>query len=205
MSGGEYPVPQAALAGRVESRDRFPTPLATVAGLRARVDGPNAWGSAVLLHADTLDVLACEVVRLPFDVAGAGGPMPALIAALAALPQAPDLVLVEGHGAAHPGGFGPASHLGVVTGLPTIGVADAILVGSGPEPHQTRGAYTALRDRDRRQLGWLLRSKPGCPPLVVSPGHRVALASSADLVMRCTRNDRLPEPLRLATGPSPKA
>jgi deoxyribonuclease V len=76
-------------------------------------------------------------------------------------------------------------------------VATKILAGDGIVPHPTRGAYTALRDRGE-QVGWLLRSKVECEPLVVSPGHRVALASAADLVMRYVATHRLPEPLRLA-------
>ena len=89
----------------------------------------------------------------------------------------------------------------MATGLPTIGVATRILVGDGIVPHQTRGAYTALRDRGE-QTGWLLRSKVECDVLVVSPGHRVAMASAADLVMRYViPAHRLPEPLRLAIEP----
>src|SRR3546814_14728713 len=60
-----------------------------------------------------------------------------------------------------------------------------------------RGAYTPLRHK-RAQLGWILRSKVNCNPLVVSPGHRVSMASAADLVMRFTAKYRLPEPTRLA-------
>src|SRR5690606_13869912 len=109
-----------------------------------------------------------------------------------------DLALVEGHGIAHLRGVGLAARFGLAADLPSIGVAGEIVAGSGPDPHQTRGAYTALRDSSRRQAGWLLRSRPGAAPLVVSPAHRVALASAADLVMRFTRAHRLPEPLRLA-------
>jgi deoxyribonuclease V len=54
-----------------------------------------------------------------------------------------------------------------------------------------------LRERGE-QIGWMLRSKLHCQPLSVSPGHRVAMASTADLVMRYTRAHRLPEPIRLA-------
>ena len=93
--------------------------------------------------------------------------------------------------------MGIAAHFGVATGLPSIGVAKKILVGSGSEPHQLRGAYTPLRHKGA-QLGWLLRSKLRCNPLVVSPGHRVSMASTADLVMRFTGSYRLPEPTRLA-------
>ena len=123
--------------------------------------------------------------------------VPALLLALEALPQRPDLAFVDGHGIAHPRGLGIAAHFGVATDLPSIGVAKKILTGSGPEPHHTRGAYTALR-RDGRQIGWLLRSKPKCKPLIVSPGHRVAMASAADLTMRFVAGYRLPEPTRLA-------
>ena len=63
--------------------------------------------------------------------------------------------------------------------------------------HEMRGAFTPLRDGGQ-QIGWLLRSKPGCLPLVVSPGHRVAMASAAELVMRFVGTYRLPEPTRLA-------
>ena len=63
--------------------------------------------------------------------------------------------------------------------------------------HDMRGAFTPLRDGGV-QVGWVLRSRVGAAPLVVSPGHRVALPSAPDLVMRCIRDGRLPEPLRLA-------
>jgi deoxyribonuclease V len=63
--------------------------------------------------------------------------------------------------------------------------------------HEMRGAFTPLRD-GREQIGWLLRSKPGCLPLVVSPGHKVAMASAPELVMRFVTTYRLPEPTRLA-------
>ena len=63
--------------------------------------------------------------------------------------------------------------------------------------HEMRGAFTPLRD-GKEHIGWLLRSKPGCLPLIVSPGHRVAMASAAELVMRFVTRYRLPEPTRLA-------
>ncbi len=185
-------------------RDGFPDPLSAIGGFVAGPDGDGAIRAAsVLLDARTLDVLAGELVCLPAAAtrasdAPASRELAALLAALEALPHAPDLALVHGDGIAHPQGMGIAARFGVAAGLPSIGVARSLLYGTGPEPHETRGAYTALRDPTRRQLGWLLRSRPGHPPLVVSPGHRVALASAADLVMRFTRGDRLPEPLRLA-------
>ena len=123
--------------------------------------------------------------------------LPALLLALEMLPQAPDLVFVDGHGIAHPRGLGIASHFGVASGLPSIGVAKKILVRHRATPHPVRGAYTPLRLKGT-QIGWLLRSKLKCNPLIISPGHRVSMASAADLVMRFVGKYRLPEPTRLA-------
>jgi deoxyribonuclease V len=60
-----------------------------------------------------------------------------------------------------------------------------------------RGAFTTLRD-GTEQIGWMLRSKPGCLPLIVSPGHRVAMATAPEMVMRLVTTYRMPEPTRLA-------
>lgn len=195
---------QVELAGRVVRRDGFAKPLRTIAGFHVGPgdDGATLHAAAVLLDADGLGVLATDVARVPADAACLAGlqsfhALPALLEALGMLPAPPDLAFVEGHGIAHPQGLGIASHFGVAAGLPTIGVAETALVGRGPEPHQVRGAYTALR-HEGTQLGWVLRSKVGRDPLIVSPGHRVSLASAADLVMRYTGEHGFPEPLRLA-------
>ena len=77
------------------------------------------------------------------------------------------------------------------------------LVGDFAALHDMRGAFTPLRvpipGRDPgEQIGWALRSKPGCLPLFVSPGHKVSMASCAELVMSFVTHYRLPEPTRLA-------
>lgn len=196
---------QDSLARQVELRDRFPRPLRTVAGFDVGFedDGATTRAAAVLLDADTLAVIDQQVARLPTRMPYIPGllsfrELPALLEALALLPQAPDLAFIDGHGIAHPRRLGIAAHFGVATGLPCIGVGKRVLVGEARMAlHEMRGAFTPLRDGPT-QIGWLLRSKPGCLPLVVSPGHRVALASAPELVMRFTTTYRLPEPTRLA-------
>ena len=196
---------QQTLAQQVVLRDAFAKPLRTVAGFDVGFEdgGATTRAAAVLLDADTLDVLDRQVARLPTRMPYVPGllsfrELPALLAALAQLPQAPDLAFVDGHGIAHPRRLGIAAHFGVATGLPSIGVGKTILTGEARMAlHEMRGAFTPLRD-GAAQIGWLLRSKPGCLPLVVSPGHRVALASAPELVMRFTTTYRLPEPTRLA-------
>lgn len=195
---------QVELAAQVVVRDGFRQPLRTIAGFGVGFedDGATTRAAAVLIDADSRQVLASEVARIPTRMPYISGllsfrELPALLLALERLPEAPDLALVDGHGIAHPRGLGVAAHFGVATGLPAIGVAEKILVGRGSEPHQMRGAYTPLR-QEGAQLGWILRSKVECNPLVISPGHRVSMASAADLVMRFTGKYRLPEPTRLA-------
>lgn len=194
------------LAARVLVRDDYPRPLQRVAGVavRTETDGSRVRAAAVLVDADTQRVLDRQVIAVAAmgdgDAPLSFRMLPALLQALSQLAAAPELVLVGGHGVAHPQGLGVAAHLGVVAGLPCIGVSGRILVGTAPAPHPMRGAYTALRARDQHQIGWLLRSHPDRAPLVVSPGHRVAPASTADLVMRFVTDARLPEPLRLATS-----
>lgn len=196
---------QAALAARVVLKDAFPTPLRTVAGLDVGFEdgGATTHAAAVLLDATTLQVLDQAVARIPTVMPYIPGllsfrELPALLAAFAALRTAPDLVFVDGHGIAHPRRLGIAAHFGVVTGLPSIGVAKKVLTGTTSMPlHEMRGAFLPLRD-GREQIGWVLRSKVNCLPLIVSPGHRVAMASAAELAMRFVTTYRLPEPTRLA-------
>jgi deoxyribonuclease V len=85
----------------------------------------------------------------------------------------------------------------VATGLPSIGVAKTVLVGRHDEPGPERGDCAPLQYRGRT-IGQVLRSKPRCRPLIVSPGHRVCMASALALTLRCLRGYRLPEPTRLA-------
>lgn len=196
---------QEGLASRVRLKDEFSKPLRTVAGFDVGFedDGATTRAAAVLLDADTLETLETRLVRMPTRMPYIAGllsfrELPALLDALALLSQTPDLVFIDGQGIAHPRRLGIATHFGIVTDLPTIGVAKKVLVGTPSITlHDMRGAFTTLRDHGE-QIGWLLRSKPGCLPLVVSPGHRVAMATAPEMTMRFVTTYRLPEPTRLA-------
>ena len=188
---------QTELAQQVVLRDGFAKPLRSIAGFDVGFedDGNTTRAAAVLLDADTLDVLDTRVARQPTRMPYIPGllsfrELPALLDALALLKHAPDLAFIDGHGIAHPRRLGIAAHFGVATGIPSIGVGKQILIGETRMAlHEMRGAFTPLRD-GREQIGWLLRS--------VSPGHRVAMPSAPELVMRCVTRYRLPEPTRLA-------
>src|SRR3546814_14271514 len=145
-------------------------------------DGATTRAAAVLLDADSGQVLASEVARIPTRVPYIPGllsyrELPALLLALEELPQAPDLAFVDGHGIAHPRGPGIASHFGVATGLPRIGVATKILVGSGSEPHQMRRASKPLRHKPA-PLTWTPRTHDHSNPLVGPTRHRLPEATN---------------------------
>ena len=123
--------------------------------------------------------------------------VPALLAALEALDQMPDLLLCDGQGLAHPRRFGLACHLGVLSGLPSIGVAKSRLIGEHAEPGLEKGSWVPLLD-DGETIGAVLRTRHGVRPLYISIGHRVALETAIAYVLACTPRYRLPETTRLA-------
>ena len=122
---------------------------------------------------------------------------PALLTAINSLDNRPDLILCDGQGIAHPRRFGIASHIGVMTGIATIGVAKSRLIGHYVEPARDKGAWTYLMDGDEI-IGAALRNRRNVKPLFVSIGHKIDLESAVDLVQRCSTRYRLPETTRLA-------
>lgn len=122
---------------------------------------------------------------------------PAILEALSGLQSSPDLLVCDGHGLAHPRRFGIACHLGLLTGLPSIGVAKSILIGQHDPLGEQRGAWQPLVDHGEI-VGGALRTRLGVKPVYVSIGHRLSLETAIELVLRCTGKYRLPEPARLA-------
>ena len=122
---------------------------------------------------------------------------PAIIQALQQLKQAPDIILCDGQGLAHPRRFGIACHLGVVTGMPTIGVAKSRLIGEYQEPGEKKGSWSPLTLKGEI-IGVVLRTRSNVKPLFISIGHKVDLQTAIDYVMQCTTRYRLPETTRWA-------
>jgi deoxyribonuclease V len=120
-----------------------------------------------------------------------------VLAALGRVQAQPDVLLCDGQGIAHPRRCGFASHLGLWTDLPTIGVAKSRLIGAhGTVPDQ-KGAWVPLL-HDEEIIGAVLRSRPGVAPIYVSVGHRIGLESAIRCVLACITRYRLPETTRWA-------
>ena len=121
----------------------------------------------------------------------------AIIRALRLLKAKPDLILIDGQGIAHPRRLGIASHIGVLLDLPTIGCAKSRLIGEFEEPDWKRGALAPLRFQEKI-VGAVLRTRDHVRPLFISPGHKISLKNSVEIVLQTTRGFRIPEPLRRA-------
>ncbi len=158
--------------------------------------------AAVVLDAATLDVVAeaTAVGRISFPyVPGllAFREVPTVLAALDALPCPPGLVVCDGYGRAHPRRFGLASHLGVLTGLPTIGVAKNPFTFTYADPAPARGSSAPLMAGDE-EVGRALRTRDAVKPVFVSVGHRVSLDNACAHTLALTPEYRLPETTRRA-------
>lgn len=123
--------------------------------------------------------------------------LPAVLEAFERLEEAPDVVLCDGQGIAHPRRLGIASHLGLWLKVPTIGCAKSRLCGTYEEPGPDRGDRSLLHDRDE-VIGSVLRTRAKVKPLYVSPGHLCDLESAEAVVMETTGRLRLPTPARMA-------
>lgn len=122
---------------------------------------------------------------------------PAIIAALKKLSRPPEVILVDGHGIAHPRGIGSASHLGVLLGIPTIGCAKTRLVGTFKEPGSAKENWSPLK-YEGSVVGAVLRTRDDVRPLYVSPGHEVDVDGAIHITLACCGKYRIPEPLRCA-------
>jgi deoxyribonuclease V len=122
---------------------------------------------------------------------------PVLMGALGRLEQAPDLIIVDGQGCAHPRSFGLACHVGLITDVPTIGCAKSRLTGKHGPLSAAAGSRAELMDKGK-VVGMALRTRSSVRPVYVSVGHKVDLASAVEWVLACCRGTRLPETTRLA-------
>ena len=103
------------------------------------------------------------------------------------------VLMYDGNGILHPEGFGIASQLGVVFGVPTVGVAKKLLCG---EVSDHSGISTAIR-MERKIVGHAISLDEGAKPVFVSPGHKVSPAQAEGIARRFLRH-RIPEPTRRA-------
>ncbi len=194
---------QLNLSGKVILEDQFDT-LRYVAGVDVGFEEINTITRAAIaiLSFPQLELFEYAIARRPTQFPYIPGylsfrEIPAVLDALDKIRQQPDMLLCDGQGIAHPRRFGIACHLGVLTGIPAIGVAKSRLIGSHDPVPVEKGQFVPLRHKDD-VIGAVLRTRSNVKPLYISPGHKISLASAVKLVMQCVTKYRLPETTRWA-------
>lgn len=196
---------QKQLAYEVIAEDKLAEPIRTVAGIDLGYDAKNDMSRAVVvvLKFPELELIESSEAILPIQFPYVPGLLsfretPVAIKALEKLQNAPDLILCDGQGLAHPRRFGVACHIGLLADVPTVGVAKSLLVGRFENLGETRGGSTAPLIHKNEQIGVVLRTKDKVQPLYVSVGHRISLETAIKYVLECAPKYRLPETTRLA-------
>jgi deoxyribonuclease V len=188
---------QRCLARKIITEDKLPKEIGLIAGVDAAYAGNWAVGAAAVLNYSSLEVLEIQTatveVKFPYvPTLFSFRELPAAMACIRKLRLQPDVFLVDGHGRAHPFGCGFASHLGVVVGKPTVGVAKSRLVG---ERRQVGEDVFLMQGSEI--LGAEVITRAGAKPVYVSVGNMVSLQTAVEIVKHCSRS-RVPEPIRIA-------
>ncbi len=191
---------QNDLTNKLILENRFEK-IKTVGGADLAYKGDDVFSSAVVLDYDTLEIMDKAVVKTKTDFPYiptflSFRELEPIIKALKALQILPDILLVDGHGIAHPRRMGIASHLGVLLNTPTIGVAKRLLCGEVEDRVKLGKALPIIHRKE--QVGWAVKTKKATKPIYVSPGNKVSLDSSLKIVLHCIKKHKLPEPSRLA-------
>lgn len=187
---------QAAIAKQVKTEDSFdPKEIKYIAGFDLAFFDDKAVCAAVVVDAKTMTVVekkySLTKIAMPY--------VPGFLSFREGLPilqtyydleYDPDVLMVGGHGIAHPLKAGLATYVGVELGKPTIGVAKKLLMGEIEDGKIMIG--TEVR-------GMQVETKKYAKPIFVSPGHMISVSTAAELVKKCiVPPHKLPEPLHLA-------
>lgn len=161
------------------------------------------YAAAVLWDNQERKVLEHHIAKAPLTFPYVPGllsfrELPAVLAAVQKVQQPPEVIMVDGHGIAHPRAFGIACHLGVLLNYPTFGCGKSRLYGRYIEPGEKRGAITDLLAKDGTVIGKVVRTRDKVKPVFVSIGNLMDIETAVNLVLACGNGYRLPEPTRQA-------
>lgn len=176
----------------------LPEPPRTVAAMDMHIAGDRGVAAAVVMTIDGLEVVEEQTVDADIPMPYIPGLLsfreaPLCLMALERLTITPDLLLIDGHGRAHPRRCGIATHIGVQIEMPAIGVAKSVLTGSYDEPGMEKGSMSPLVAGEER-LGTVVRTRTSVKPVFVSIGNLITLDEAVDWTLRLATRYRLPEP-----------
>jgi deoxyribonuclease V len=162
--------------------------------------GDRAWAAAAVMRGRRAlaEATALGEAGAPYEaglLALREGPL--LEAAVRALHETPDVLLVDATGRDHPRRAGLALHLGAVLDVPTVGVTHRPLLAEGDWPAEPRGEAAPLM-LDGEQVGAWVRRRDCVRPVAAHPAWRTDIDTAVAVVLRTAGSHRTPEPLRRA-------
>ena len=105
------------------------------------------------------------------------------------LTERPDVFFIPAQGIAHQR-LGLASHFGLATGIPTIGISDSVIDCEIKEENIYKNG---------KKVGKILLTKEGSRPMYISPGNLISIDSSYELSKNLINlPHKYPEPMHLA-------
>jgi len=199
-----------AVALQRELRDRLvlhPPPgfaprLVAGADISLDRDDPRGYAGIAVIDRETMETVdeatATAALGFPY-VPGllSFRELPLVEPAWARLRVRPDVLVFDGQGYAHPRRFGLACHGGVLFGVPSVGCAKTLLVGTHEPLGEERGARAELVDRGE-VVGMAIRLRARTKPVYVSPGHLMDVATAVEVVLAVSAGYREPETTRRA-------
>ena len=190
---------QEKLSKRVILEDRIPDKIETVGGVdQAFLQDNRIISCITILDYPEMNLIekkiAIKRVNFPY-IPGflAFREFPAILEACRKLTKYPDILIIDGHGIAHPRRIGIATHAGILLNRVTIGVAKKKLVGEFSYPEEV-GQYKPLI-YGNSTIGFVMKSREYCNPIFISPGHKISLETGLEIVKNCIRGHKLPEPV----------
>lgn len=107
---------------------------------------------------------------------------PAAIAALEKLAHIPDFIICDGRGRTNETTFGLASHIGLVTNLPTIGIRAPLQRSQTSGLESERGQWATIGE-NQWDKSVILRVFHSLDPILVSPAHKISLKQAIEQVL----------------------
>lgn len=175
-------------------------------------DDTRAFASFVILRFSDFEVLHVDIEEVTLDYPYVPGflafrEVPHLKRLIDRSPLKPQVVLVDGNGIFHNRGFGLASHLGVITDIPTIGCGKTVFAVDGITAFGVKNLSKTLRaagdvinlvGNSGKIWGCALKAtEESVNPIIISVGHKISLESAIKIVSASCIY-RVPEPIRQA-------
>lgn len=193
---------QKSIALKNVIEDRFEKPIRRIAGVDVAYDNLNAYVAVVVMELPNFNVVEKTVYKgrvtmpyVPTLLCFREGPL--ILRALKNVREYFQVLMIGGHGIAHPFKCGLATYVGVLSGRPSIGVSNKPLGRCVCRIPENPLEYEPIM-LDGQIVGYCIRPRNRANPIYVSPGSFISLETTLEISLKSFGYYRTPEPLRLA-------